>query len=372
MKARKYFAVVTGTNNPDDSIADIRKAEREFFNNSNLFLTGVLKANSMGTDSLARAVSATFWELLHKSMKEEASLVSAALKQKESEWSIRFPGQRRMTRHELFSAARHEMLEACSKFQHGLTTPDVERALAAKIWDQIRPFVMNTLYMGACSELSPDRFQTNVEGLLGAWVHATLPKLTIEVAHEVLMDEVNEVINFPDPDGIFKGLKDKVYSDCKARLGLGPRSEVRLRSVQELKMRDDAIPDAVAWRNATQFMEQKIETEHAAAIVTLNEEMGPSALWQWLLWKRVSPTQNARAATIAELSGKFNTPERAAPSLSIEEATVAAQTINRGGGMKVNTDFVHETYLLPFLFIDHSRIHVSLLHYCRNTILAAR
>ena len=57
MKAKNYFAVVTGTKRASDSINDIRKAERTFFDRSQLFLSGVLKASTMGTDNLSRAVS---------------------------------------------------------------------------------------------------------------------------------------------------------------------------------------------------------------------------------------------------------------------------------------------------------------------------
>lgn len=56
MKARNYFAVVTGTSKQDDSIHNIRKAERTFFENSQLFMQGSFKASALGTDNLSKAV----------------------------------------------------------------------------------------------------------------------------------------------------------------------------------------------------------------------------------------------------------------------------------------------------------------------------
>ncbi len=44
MRARNYFAVVTGTANADDTIDTIRASERDFFKQSRLLQTGTLKA----------------------------------------------------------------------------------------------------------------------------------------------------------------------------------------------------------------------------------------------------------------------------------------------------------------------------------------
>lgn len=47
MNARNYFAVVAGTSDDQtETIESIRKAEKEFFDESELFMTGVVKVST--------------------------------------------------------------------------------------------------------------------------------------------------------------------------------------------------------------------------------------------------------------------------------------------------------------------------------------
>merc|ERR1712216_694317 len=112
MKARNYFAVVTGSGSKSDTIGDIRRGERAFFDSSQLFLSGAFKSTQMGTDNLAKAVSGAFWELVTTSMHQELRDVEAALRKKEAEWKQRFPDKHWMNRDDLLAVGRHAVLES--------------------------------------------------------------------------------------------------------------------------------------------------------------------------------------------------------------------------------------------------------------------
>lgn len=64
MKALGYFAVVTGTGNPEESIDAINKHERNFFQNSQLVKDGVFKTSQITTRNLSMAVSSCFWSMV--------------------------------------------------------------------------------------------------------------------------------------------------------------------------------------------------------------------------------------------------------------------------------------------------------------------
>ncbi|EGD78795.1 hypothetical protein PTSG_01771 [Salpingoeca rosetta] len=71
MHARAYFAVVTGTANPNDSIDTIRRTERQYFASSPFFKSSQVGTDKLGTDNLSRMVSDIFWERVRETETEE-------------------------------------------------------------------------------------------------------------------------------------------------------------------------------------------------------------------------------------------------------------------------------------------------------------
>jgi optic atrophy protein 1 len=86
LRALGYFAVVTGNENKDASIAEIRNHENQFFQRSPLLNSGILQPDQLGTNNLCDAVSKLFWCIVKNSLSGELQKLKEQLFILESEW----------------------------------------------------------------------------------------------------------------------------------------------------------------------------------------------------------------------------------------------------------------------------------------------
>lgn len=363
MKASNYFAVVTGTSDPRDSIKDIRRAEKKFFENSDLFYTGVVKANAMGTDNLARAVSKSFWELVNKSIQSELQVTGAELKRKENEWKSRYQGKTRMHRADLFVIGRHSILEAIADFNDTVRAMSLEQLFTEKFEARIKNYFIDTLYIGASEDPEPGSFKTNCENLLEAWVHQDLADVAIDVAQSTLMAQLEEIVDFPDRDDTFARLKQHVTRTCSEKLQWPPTSSKKIQHTQELKLRDNVVPDRGSWDNACSFMLRVLDEEESLEKFKLQNEIGQEWLWRWVYWDSLSTAQLARRHAKDELDAFFPTSTPAKPGLSAEEANGVCLSVNRATGAGVDADFVHETYKMLYK-LHFLQLSIESASYC--------
>eukprot|EP01147_Barroeca_monosierra_P005650 gene5650-8955_t len=129
MRARAYFAVITGTSNPNESIDIIRKAERDYFSSSQLMKSVHLGSEKLGTDNLSRTVSDMFWERVRETVAQEGMLIARTLKRKETEWKNNYPNQARLSRDDLFNMGRHQILQNITAFNDTMTPAQWEMVL---------------------------------------------------------------------------------------------------------------------------------------------------------------------------------------------------------------------------------------------------
>jgi optic atrophy protein 1 len=345
MKARNYFAVVTGSAKKEESIDGILKAERLFFDSSQLFVSGAFKRNAMGTENLSKAVSSAFWDLVTTSMHRELRSVEVALRKKETEWKTRFPDKHWMSRDDLLGVGRHAVLENMSRVNHAISPTELEELLVHKLWKQIGGFVMDTLYIGAADGSDSHLFNVNVENLLDSWVSHALPNSATDVAQTTLTEEFHQAVDFADPDELYVAMKERVLQLSLDQLQWDARSLARLQNVQELNLRDNHIPSREAWESTVDFMLQKAAEERDLIQRQIAEARGPTFAQQWAYWQSTKPEHLRFKATVAELAHYFE------PGVRIETAGLAAEdvkalqvTIDRKYGQTVTEDFVHDTY----------------------------
>ena len=231
LHARAYFAVVTGTSDPTDSIDAIRRTEREYFASSALFKADKLGSDKLGTDNLARMVSDIFWERVRETIAQEGLSIARSLKRKETEWKNSYPNQARLSRDDLFNMGRHQILQNITAFNDAMTPAQWELVLSEQvthvclcvfvcvcvcvcvfvtlqhvlfsptclrfvffflsccccclqIWNRIRSYVLDEVYINSADADSPAQFKTRVDNLLDAWVNSELPRLSVAAARE--------------------------------------------------------------------------------------------------------------------------------------------------------------------------------------------
>eukprot|EP00043_Microstomoeca_roanoka_P015343 m.153701 g.153701 ORF g.153701 m.153701 type:complete len:1019 (+) comp16240_c11_seq1:115-3171(+) len=356
MHARAYFAVVTGTANANDSIDVIRRNERQYFNSSPFFKGSQFEAEKMGTDNLSRLVSDIFWERVRETVAQEGMSIARALKRKETEWKNNYPNQARLSRDDLYNMGRHEILQNITAFNDTMTPAQWEMVLTEQIWNRISNYVLDEIYINSADSANPADFKTRVDNLLDAWVNSELPRLSVSAARDTLMQEFMNVLTIQDPDEVFTALKEEVKRVCSKEFQWNPGSISKIRSVQELMLRDDVVKARSDWDKAVRFMKATLEKEHQRTLQQLEEQKGPSTFWQWASWTRLKPEQRTHKAIIAELSTYFAQPGAAKGAVPTEEVRALQHSLKRKYGVDVSDDQIMETYHLLYKqhFLDQA------------------
>ena len=101
-RALGYFAVVTGMDDPTASINQIQRHESSVLETSELFRSGILKSDQLGTLNMCDMVSKTFWNLVKSSLRGELEKLQDHLFALETEWRNKFRNVRELDRFQLF------------------------------------------------------------------------------------------------------------------------------------------------------------------------------------------------------------------------------------------------------------------------------
>eukprot|EP00048_Salpingoeca_helianthica_P011798 m.170518 g.170518 ORF g.170518 m.170518 type:complete len:898 (+) comp15276_c5_seq1:542-3235(+) len=366
VKAKSYFAVVTGTANPNDSIEAIRKNEKSFFDRSQFVREGAFNPRNAGIDNLSKAVSEIFWERVKETVVAESKEVALALRRKENEWKNTYPNTHRHSRDDLFNMGRTRILENMNKLAASATPIQYETMLRDEIIARTRPFFLSEIYIRSADAEGFSGFKTNVQNALDVWVSKDLPSMSVEIARSVVLDEIGRVLDIDDKEQTYSALAAHIRATSTDTVKWHPAAASKLASIQELMLMDDVIKSRKDWVEAAGFMHGVVTAARDQTLKQMAAQAGPSTYQQWTSWKSPTPLERARKAIMGELASFFpaNTPLHA-PALSADELTAVQQNLQRRHQLMVEPAQIEDAFKLLYNFHFFTRAQAT-ADFCRS------
>ncbi|XP_041119170.1 dynamin-like 120 kDa protein, mitochondrial isoform X2 [Polyodon spathula] len=345
MKALGYFAVVTGKGSSSESIDAIKDYEEDFFQNSRLLKTGMLKAHQVTTKNLSLAVSDCFWKMVRESVEQQADSFKASRFNLETEWKNNYPRLRELDRNELFEKAKNEILDEVISLSQ-VTPKHWEDILQKKLWERVSTHVIENIYLPAAQTMNSGTFNTTVDIRLKQWTDKQLPHKALEVAWETLQEEFGRFMSEykgKDQDDIFDKLKEAVKDESIKRHKWNERAEDSLRVIQHNALEDRSISDKPQWDAAIQFMEETLQTRLNDTESVISDMVGPDWKQRWMYWMKRSPEQHIRNETRNELERLLKVNEDHTAYLANDEVTTVRKNLE-ARGVEVDPALIKDTW----------------------------
>ncbi|KAK2090886.1 OPA1 mitochondrial dynamin like GTPase [Saguinus oedipus] len=351
MKALGYFAVVTGKGNSSESIEAIREYEEEFFQNSKLLKTSMLKAHQVTTRNLSLAVSDCFWKMVRESVEQQADSFKATRFNLETEWKNNYPRLRELDRNELFEKAKNEILDEVISLSQ--VTPKhcgMEEILQQSLWERVSTHVIENIYLPAAQTMNSGTFNTTVDIKLKQWTDKQLPNKAVEVAWETLQEEFSRFMTEPkgkEHDDIFDKLKEAVKEESIKRHKWNDFAEDSLRVIQHNALEDRSISDKQQWDAAIYFMEEALQARLKDTENAIENMVGPDWKKRWLYWKNRTQEQSAvlcvHNETKNELEKMLKCNEEHPAYLASDEITTVRKNLE-SRGVEVDPSLIKDTW----------------------------
>ncbi|XP_043847037.1 dynamin-like 120 kDa protein, mitochondrial isoform X3 [Dromiciops gliroides] len=345
MKALGYFAVVTGKGNSSESIEAIRDYEEEFFQNSKLLKTSMLKAHQVTTRNLSLAVSDCFWKMVRESVEQQADSFKATRFNLETEWKNNFPRLRELDRNELFEKAKNEILDEVISLSQ-VTPKHWEEILQQMLWERVSTHVIENIYLPAAQTMNSGTFNTTVDIKLKQWTDKQLPTKAVEVAWETLQEEFSRFMTEPkgkEHDDIFDKLKQAVKEESIKRHKWNDFAEDSLRVIQHNALEDRSITDKQQWDAAIFFMEEALRGRLKDTETVLENMVGPDWKKRWLYWMGRSQEQSVHNETKNELEKMLKCNEEHPAYLASDEITTVRKNLE-SRGVEVDPCLIKDTW----------------------------
>ncbi|XP_078098074.1 dynamin-like GTPase OPA1, mitochondrial [Mustelus asterias] len=311
VKTLGYFAVVTGRGNTNEGIDSIKDYEGEFFLNSKLLKTGMLKAHQVTTKNLNLAVSDCFWKMVRESVEQQGDAFKATRFNFETEWKNNYPRLKELDRNELYEKAKNGILDEVISL--GQVTPKHwEEILQRKLWERVSTHVIENIYLPAAQSVNSGTFNTIVDIKLQQWTDKQLLHKAVEVAWGTLEDEFARFMSEhkgKDHDDIFDKLKHAVKDKSIKHHRWDEQAEDSLRVIQHNALEDRSTSDKQQWDAAIHFLEETLQTHLRDAASVICDTVGPDWQERWVYWKSQSPEQYVRSETQTELERLLNITE---------------------------------------------------------------
>lgn len=345
MKALGYFAVVTGKGNSSESIEAIRDYEEEFFQNSKLLKTSMLKAHQVTTRNLSLAVSDCFWKMVRESVEQQADSFKATRFNLETEWKNNYPRLRELDRNELFEKAKNEILDEVISLSQ-VTPKHWEEILQQSLWERVSTHVIENIYLPAAQTMNSGTFNTTVDIKLKQWTDKQLPNKAVEVAWETLQEEFSHFMTEPkgkEHDDIFDKLKEAVKEESIKRHKWNDFAEDSLRVIQHNALEDRSISDKQQWDAAIYFMEEALQARLKDTENAIENMVGPDWKKRWLYWKNRTQEQCVHNETKNELEKMLKCNEEHPAYLASDEITTVRKNLE-SRGVEVDPSLIKDTW----------------------------
>ncbi|XP_021563978.1 dynamin-like 120 kDa protein, mitochondrial isoform X7 [Carlito syrichta] len=345
MKALGYFAVVTGKGNSSESIEAIREYEEEFFQNSKLLKTSMLKAHQVTTRNLSLAVSDCFWKMVRESVEQQADSFKATRFNLETEWKNNYPRLRELDRNELFEKAKNEILDEVISLSQ-VTPKHWEEILQHSLWERVSTHVIENIYLPAAQTMNSGTFNTTVDIKLKQWTDKQLPNKAVEVAWETLQEEFSRFMTEPkgkEHDDIFDKLKEAVKEESIKRHKWNDFAEDSLRVIQHNALEDRSISDKQQWDAAIYFMEEALQARLKDTENAIENMVGPDWKKRWLYWKNRTQEQCVHNETKNELEKMLKCNEEHPAYLASDEITTVRKNLE-SRGVEVDPSLIKDTW----------------------------
>ncbi|XP_036059376.1 dynamin-like 120 kDa protein, mitochondrial isoform X4 [Onychomys torridus] len=345
MKALGYFAVVTGKGNSSESIEAIREYEEEFFQNSKLLKTSMLKAHQVTTRNLSLAVSDCFWKMVRESVEQQADSFKATRFNLETEWKNNYPRLRELDRNELFEKAKNEILDEVISLSQ-VTPKHWEEILQQTLWERVSTHVIENIYLPAAQTMNSGTFNTTVDIKLKQWTDKQLPNKAVEVAWETLQEEFSRFMTEPkgkEHDDIFDKLKEAVKEESIKRHKWNDFAEDSLRVIQHNALEDRSISDKQQWDAAIYFMEEALQARLKDTENAIENMIGPDWKKRWLYWKNRTQEQGVHNETKNELEKMLKCNEEHPAYLASDEITTVRKNLE-SRGVEVDPSLIKDTW----------------------------
>ncbi|XP_062947814.1 dynamin-like 120 kDa protein, mitochondrial isoform X2 [Cynocephalus volans] len=345
MKALGYFAVVTGKGNSSENIEAIREYEEEFFQNSKLLKTSMLKAHQVTTRNLSLAVSDCFWKMVRESVEQQADSFKATRFNLETEWKNNYPRLRELDRNELFEKAKNEILDEVISLSQ-VTPKHWEEILQQSLWERVSTHVIENIYLPAAQTMNSGTFNTTVDIKLKQWTDKQLPNKAVEVAWETLQEEFSRFMTEPkgkEHDDIFDKLKEAVKEESIKRHKWNDFAEDSLRVIQHNALEDRSISDKQQWDAAIYFMEEALQARLKDTENAIENMVGPDWKKRWLYWKNRTQEQYVHNETKNELEKMLKCNEEHPAYLASDEITTVRKNLE-SRGVEVDPSLIKDTW----------------------------
>ncbi|MEJ1283284.1 OPA1 mitochondrial dynamin like GTPase [Cricetulus griseus] len=331
--------------NSAESIEAIREYEEEFFQNSKLLKTSMLKAHQVTTRNLSLAVSDCFWKMVRESVEQQADSFKATRFNLETEWKNNYPRLRELDRNELFEKAKNEILDEVISLSQ-VTPKHWEEILQQSLWERVSTHVIENIYLPAAQTMNSGTFNTTVDIKLKQWTDKQLPNKAVEVAWETLQEEFSRFMTEPkgkEHDDIFDKLKEAVKEESVKRHKWNDFAEDSLRVIQHNALEDRSISDKQQWDAAIYFMEEALQARLKDTENAIENMIGPDWKKRWLYWKNRTQEQSVHNETKNELEKMLKCNEEHPAYLASDEITTVRKNLE-SRGVEVDPSLIKDTW----------------------------